>query len=189
MSITTNETIRTVELAEHIGEHVRLRGWLHAIRRLGGINFLLLRDGWGIAQAVISEESALAPLQAAGAGAESIIALEGEVVASEQAPAGVELHNPQITLLNAVTETLPAAMHKRALKTSLPTLLDHAVVLNRHPSRRAIFRLAAAVMAGFRQTLLMKHFTEVQTPKIVASATEGGANVFPVSYFAQTAYL
>ncbi|MCB0031947.1 MAG: hypothetical protein KDE28_28750, partial [Anaerolineales bacterium] len=91
MSITTNETIRTVALAEHIGEHVRLRGWLHAIRRLGGINFLLLRDGWGIAQAVISEESALAPLQAAGAGAESIIALEGEVVASEQAPAGVEL--------------------------------------------------------------------------------------------------
>jgi nondiscriminating aspartyl-tRNA synthetase len=68
-------------------------------------------------------------------------------------------------------------------------LLDHAVVANRHLDRRAIFRLAAGVMAGFRATLVDHHFTEVQTPKLVASATESGANVFQLDYFGRPAYL
>jgi nondiscriminating aspartyl-tRNA synthetase len=80
-------------------------------------------------------------------------------------------------------------LHKRTLKENLPVLLDHAVVANRHPTRQAIFRLAAGVMAGFRATLTARHFTEVQTPKIVASATESGANVFELGYFGRSAYL
>ena len=75
------------------------------------------------------------------------------------------------------------------LNAALPTLLDHAVVLNRHPARRAVFRLAAAAMSGFRATLNARHFTEVQTPKIVASATESGANVFQLDYFGRPAFL
>jgi len=63
------------------------------------------------------------------------------------------------------------------------------VVANRHPQRRAIFRLAAGAMAGFRATLNTRGFTEIQTPKIVASATEGGSNVFKIDYFGRPAYL
>jgi nondiscriminating aspartyl-tRNA synthetase len=179
--------IRTVEASAYVGEEVRLQGWLHNLRRLGGVNFIVLRDGWGTLQAVTENEADLAPL--AGLGLESVIALTGQVVASEQAAAGVELHRPQIEVITPITETPPVTLNKRKMKESLPVLLDHAVIANRHPARQAIFRLAAGVMAGFRATLAARHFTEVQTPKLVASATESGANVFELGYFGRSAYL
>jgi nondiscriminating aspartyl-tRNA synthetase len=110
-------------------------------------------------------------------------------VLSAQAPGGAELHDLQVELIAPVREPPPVALHKRELQASLPVLLDHAVVANRHPTRRALLRLGAGVMAGFRATLDAAGFTEIQTPKLVASATEGGANVFAVDYFGRTAYL
>ena len=183
------ETIRTTEVGQHVGQRVRLRGWVHNLRLLGGVNFLVLRDGWGTVQAVTQELADLAPLTDSGLGAESVIALEGRVVAEPQAPGGVELHDLAIQVLTPVAEPPPIPLNKRQIKAALPTLLDHAVVVNRHPARRAIFRLSAAAMAGFRATLGARGFTEVQTPKIVASATEGGANVFKIDYFGRPAYL
>jgi len=179
--------IRSVEASAYVGEEVRLQGWLHNLRRLGGVNFIVLRDGWGMLQAVTENEADLAPL--AGLSLESVIAVTGQVVASEQAAAGVELHRPQIEVITPITETPPVTLNKRTMKESLPVLLDHAVIANRHPARQAIFRLAAGVMAGFRATLAARHFTEVQTPKLVASATESGANVFELGYFGRSAYL
>ena len=75
------------------------------------------------------------------------------------------------------------------LDAALPTVLDHAPVTWRHPARRARWELAAASLRGFRATLDAQGFTEIQTPKLVASATESGASVFPVDYFGRTAYL
>ena len=181
------ERVFTVEIHRHEGRRVRLQGWLHAVRRMGGIAFLVVRDGWGTAQAVTEDEDDLAPLD--GLSEESVIAVEGVVVPSAQAPGGYELHEPRISVITPVSEPPPAALYKKRLNVALPTLLDHAVVFNRRPQRRAIFRLAAGTMAGFRATLDAQEFTEIQTPKLVASATEGGANVFAVDYFGQRAYL
>ncbi len=85
------ERIRTVEVGTHIGERVRVAGWLHSLRRLGGISFLVIRDGWGIIQAVAETEVELGPLQDGSIGLESIVAVEGDVVGETQAPGGVEL--------------------------------------------------------------------------------------------------
>src|SRR5262249_37084655 len=76
-----------------------------------------------------------------------------------------------------------------SMAASLPTMLDHAQVVWRHPAQQARWRLAAASMRGFRSTLADAGFTEVQTPKLVESATESGANVFEVDYFGRPAYL
>jgi nondiscriminating aspartyl-tRNA synthetase len=179
--------IRTTEAMAHVGETVCLRGWLHNLRRLGGINFVVLRDGWGTIQAVTEDESDLQPLE--GLTLESVITLCGEVVSTPQAPGGIELHRPQLAVLVPLKEPPPILLHKPQIKAGLPRQLDHAVITNRHPARRAVFRLAAGVMAGFRSTLTGLGFTEIQTPKIVASATEGGANVFSLDYFDRTAYL
>lgn len=181
------ETIRTVDASRHIGENVRFEGWLHNLRRLGGVSFIVLRDGWGTIQAVTEDETDLSPV--AGLSLESVIGLTGRVVANSQAPGGLELQQPVIKVITPVVETLPVPLQKRQLNAALPTLLDHAVVANRHPSRQAVFRLAAGAMAGFRETLTALHFTEVQTPKIVASATESGANVFKLDYFGRPAFL
>jgi nondiscriminating aspartyl-tRNA synthetase len=181
------ERVRTTEAANHVGERVRLAGWLHTLRRLGGINFLLVRDGWGLFQAVLETPEQMAPL--AGCQVESVIEVEGRVVAEPQAPGGAELRDCQVQVITPVTEPLPFAINKRELKVGLDTFLDHATVGLRHPARRALFRLASGVMAGFREFLRSEGFTEVQTPKIVGSATEGGANVFRIDYFGRPAYL
>ncbi len=180
-------TIRTIEAGSYVGQQVRLMGWLHNVRRLGGVNFVVIRDGWGTLQAVTESEADLAPI--AELNLESVIVLTGVIVATPQAPGGVELHQPRISVITPVTEPAPVPLQQKRLKAGLPTLLDHAVVANRHPLRRAVFRLAAGAMAGFRATLAAEHFTEVQTPKIVASATESGANVFALNYFEGQAFL
>lgn len=179
--------IRSVEASAHIGQTIRLIGWLHNVRRLGGVTFIVLRDGWGTIQAVTESENDLVALQEIGL--ESIIELTGTVVTTTQTSSGIELHHPQLVVLVPVTTSPPIPLQKSNIKAGLPLLLNHAVVANRHPQRKAIFKLAAGAMAGFRATLNAQHFTEVQSPKIVASATESGANVFELNYFGKPAYL
>ena len=175
--------IRSTECQQYIGSEVVLQGRIQAVRQMGGVTFVVLRDGWGTAQAVYEQEpEKMPPLEA-------VVRLGGTVTAMPQAPNGVELHKPEIELLVEPAAPLPVAMHKRRLKAALPTLLDNGVVLNRHPQRRAVFRLSAGVMAAFRSYLNSQHFTEIQSPKLVASATEGGANVFELGYFGRPAYL
>jgi nondiscriminating aspartyl-tRNA synthetase len=181
--------VLTAEVRAHAGQRVSVQGWLHSWRRMGAVQFLVVRDGSGLIQAVAESPAEVQALTAAGAALESVIGVEGQVVPSAQAPGGVELHDLRVELIAPVREPPPVALHKRELRASLPVLLDHAVVANRHPTRRALLRLGAGVMGGFRATLETAGFTEIQTPKLVASATEGGANVFSVDYFGRTAYL
>lgn len=183
------ERIRSTEMAQHLGQRVRAAGWLHTLRRLGGISFLILRDGWGTVQVTLQDEEALRPLDAGQVGPESVLAIEGTVQANPQAPDGLELVDPVIQVISPVSEVPPLTINKRQIKAQLSTLLDHAVIANRHPTRQAIFRLAAGAMAGFRAALNAQAFTEIQSPKIVASATESGANVFKLDYFGTPAYL
>jgi nondiscriminating aspartyl-tRNA synthetase len=181
------ERIYTSELGRHGGEQVRLAGWLHALRRLGTVNFLVLRDARGTAQVVVDSAEALHALD--GLLPETVLEVEGTVVAEPQAPGGFEVHDPRFTVVSPVRDTLPVTLNKPVIKASLPTFLDHAGVGLRHPAKRALLRLGAGIMAGFRQTLTGLGFTEIQTPKLVESATEGGANVFKVDYFGRPAYL
>jgi len=181
------QRVRTTEAAGHIGRQVRLQGWLHQFRELGKINFLIIRDGWGTFQAIVEEPAALEALRAVQV--ESVIEVRGVVTAEAQAPGGAELRATEVTILEPVLEPPPIEVNKREMKAALETFLDHAVIGLRHPRRRAILRLAAAAMAGFRATLDEMGFVEIQTPKILGSATEGGANVFTVDYFGQPAYL
>ena len=181
------QRIRTTGARDLVGQRVRMAGWLHRLRKLGGISFLVLRDGYGMFQAVIDDAAVLAGL--ADVQPESVIEVEGMVVAEAQAPGGLELHNCQVRLITPVRETLPFEINKKVLKPGIDVFLDHAPVGLRHPVKQATFRLFAGILAGFRRYLSGEGFTEIQTPKLVGTATEGGANVFPVKYFGETAYL
>jgi nondiscriminating aspartyl-tRNA synthetase len=175
------ERILTTELSGHAGSRVRLAGWLHHQRRLSRVSFLVLRDRAGLAQIVLGEPLDLMP--------ETVLEVEGEAVASEQAPGGVEVRRATIRIVAEPVEAPPVELRRPELKESLPTLLDHAPVAWRHPREREKLRLAARTIAGFRAALTRLDFTEIQTPKLVAAATEGGANVFTVDYFGREAYL
>ncbi|GCE10849.1 aspartate--tRNA(Asn) ligase [Tengunoibacter tsumagoiensis] len=181
--------ILTSAIPSHVGERICISGWLQSLRQMGGITFLILRDGWGTIQAVTEHAQELAPLTEGQAGLESLLTIEGLVVSEPQAPGGVELHELHIEVVLPIQEIPPLSLNKRKISANIATLLDHAVIANRHPTRRAIFRLSAGVMASFRQTLSERHFTEIQTPKIVAASTESGANVFELDYFGRPAFL
>ena len=181
------QRIRTIQLGEHVGERVTLMGWLHQLRALGKISFVIVRDGYGLAQAMTQDAAVLAALR--GLANESVIQVEGTVVSEPQAPNGNELHDLSIHVLTPVTETTPFPINKPFVEATLDSFLDHAPIGLRHPRRRALLRLSAAVMAAFREFLNGEGFTEIQSPKLVASATESGANVFAVDYFGKKAYL
>ena len=178
------ERIRTTEAVQHVGQRVKLAGWLHALRKMGSLSFLVVRDGFGTFQAVLQDVSALAHCQV-----ESILEVEGLVVTEPQAPGGVELRDCAVRVLVPIAEPPPLSINKREIKASLDVFLNHAPVGLRHPAQRALFRIQAGLMAAFRAHLTSQGFTEVQTPKLVGSATESGANVFAVDYFGQKAYL
>jgi nondiscriminating aspartyl-tRNA synthetase len=181
------ERIWSTDLRKHPGERVRIAGWLHRLRRLGGVSFLILRDARGLAQVVV-DDPALAE-RLGRLPAESVLRVEGTVVAESQAPDGIEVRDPTVDVLAEAAAPPPFDLFRPTLNAQLPTMLDHAAVALRHPRQRAIFRLGAAALHGFRATLRALEFVEVQTPKIVAAATESGANVFPIDYFGRTAYL
>jgi len=181
------ERIRTTDAAGYVGQEVRLQGWLHQFRALGKVNFLIVRDGWGTFQAFVDDEATLATMH--GVGVESIIEVRGRVIAEPQAPGGVELHETRVAIMEAVHEPPPVEINKREMRAALDTYLEQAAVGLRHPKRRAILRIEAAMIAGFRDHLGAQGFTEIHTPKILGAATEGGANVFTVDYFGRPAFL
>jgi nondiscriminating aspartyl-tRNA synthetase len=180
------ERVRSEELAARVGQRVRVVGWLQSLRRLGAISFVIVRDGTGLVQAVADEER-LGPL--ADAPPESVVAVRGEVHAEPQAPGGVELRDIAIEVIAEAVAPPPIQLGKKLANAPLPSLLEHAVVANRAPQRRSVFRIGAAAMRGFRAALDAERFVEIQSPKLVESATEGGANVFTVDYFGRAAYL
>ncbi len=175
--------ILSTQLAAHAGEPVTLAGWVHRRRQLKSVAFLVLRDRAGLAQVVA------APALLAGFPEESVVRVTGLAKANPGAPGGVEVVEPVIEPLSDPAEPPPFDLYRPELSAALPTLLDHAPVALRHPRQREIFRISARAAAGFRTTLDALDFTEIHTPKLVASATESGANVFGIDYFGRPAYL
>ncbi len=180
--------VLAADLHRHVGEQVRIAGWLHRRRELKSVTFLVLRDRSGLAQAVVPA-SADAGGPAQDLPEETVIEVAGTVTASAQAPGGVEITSPVITPLSAPAAPPPFDLYRPTLTAGLPTVLDHAPTTLRHPVLKAGFEIAAASVAGFREAMDGLGFTEVHTPKIVESATESGANVFSIDYFGRPAYL
>src|SRR5258708_291668 len=114
------ERIWTSQLKEYAGEIVRLSGWLHRLRRVGGIGFLGLRGARGTAEGVVEEPAELAGVSRLSH--ESVRAIEGRVVAEPQAPGGFELHESRITILVEATAPPPFDLFRPALKAQLPTI-------------------------------------------------------------------
>lgn len=181
------QRILAKELKEHINEKIKMAGWVHSIRQLSKVNFLLLRDATGFAQAVVDSKPQMQMLSKLHM--ESVVEVEGKVVAEKNAPGGFEIHAPEIRVISEVKDVVPFPINKAALNANLDTFLDHAAYGLRHPEKRAIFKITAEIMRGFRNFLSDRGFTEIATPKIVASATESGANVFALNYFDRKAYL
>jgi nondiscriminating aspartyl-tRNA synthetase len=177
----------STNLVARAGEQVRIAGWLHHQRQLAKVTFALVRDAKGIAQVVVEDDRLRARVGTMLP--ETVVVVDGMAVRTEQAPGGVEIHEPEFRVLSSPSEPPPFELRRPKLNAQLPTLLDNAALAQRHPRHQATTRIAAASVSGFRSTLDALGFTEIHTPKIVSSATENGANVSSVDYFGRPAYL
>ena len=177
------QRILSTELPAHAGERVTVAGWVHRRRLLKSVAFLIVRDAAGFTQVVTGPDDLRELTE------ESVVEVTGTVTANADAPAGAELTAPRIRVLSAVTVPLPLELHRPALTATLPTQLDHAALALRHPAKARALRVAAAATGGFRAALAAQRFVEIHTPKIVASATESGTNVFRIDYFGRPGYL
>ncbi|HEX2133749.1 MAG TPA: aspartate--tRNA(Asn) ligase [Actinophytocola sp.] len=179
--------VLAADLPRHVGARVRIAGWVHRRRELKSVTFVVVRDRTGLAQVVTSSSDPLSGLSSLSE--ETVVEVFGTVTANAQAPGGHELTEPEFGLLSDPAVPPPFDLYRPNLPASLPTVLDNAPVALRHPRLRERFAVTAASVAGFRSTLDGLGFTETHTPKIVASATESGANVFGIDYFGRRAYL
>jgi nondiscriminating aspartyl-tRNA synthetase len=174
--------VLAAELPRHAGQTVEISGWLHRVRELKSVSFLIIRDRSGLAQVVITPPYEL-PAE------ESVLRICGRVIANPQAPGGAEITDPTIEILGPAQQQAPFDLYRPTVPAGLPTILDHAPVALRHPRLKAVHSIAAAAVAGFRSVLDEQGFTEIHTPKVVESATESGANVFALDWFGRPAFL
>lgn len=177
------------QVAEHIGKEVTMQGWLHKKRLLGGLTFINLRDRSGLTQIVVQDKDEVEKLRGLQIG--TVIAVTGSVTKEERAPGGAEIHDPTITVLVPVTDEPPIEIDKPISHKPehLDTLFEQRVIGLRNIQEQKIFKIRASVLRLFRDYLTSQDFTEIQTPKLIGAAPEGGTEVFKLDYFGQEATL
>lgn len=177
------------DIPQHIGEQITIAGWLHKKRLLGGMNFLTVRDRSGIAQNVIQSKDEIEKLRGMQIG--TVVSFTGTVVADERAPGGAELHDVVVEVLSPVTEEPPIEVDKPIGHKSenLDTLFEYRVLNLRNLQEQKIFKIRASLVREIRNYLYSNEFVEIDTPKLLGQATEGGSEVFKLDYFGQTATL
>lgn len=179
--------IQPEELSGHIGQTVLLRGAIHKIRRMHSFAFVLLRGRRSVTQCVFSEEFSRFALE--DICEECCVELTGEVVAEARSRTGCEVRALDVDVLSRPEEPLPIVINNRELPATLESLLDHRPLTLRRPEQRAIFRVQAAIEGAFRAYCQSEGMTSIHAPRIVSAGAEGGANLFPLDYFGEMAYL
>lgn len=179
------------EIKDNLGKEVQVRGWVHRIRELGKISFILLRDVSGIAQLVVnagsgSEEVAQTASQLT---LESVLSVRGIVAKNEKAPGGFEVQVSDIELVARAEPDLPLAVNQDPDKVSLDAILDYRMVSLRNPKILSVFRLQSAILKLFAEHMRSEGFTEIKTSKLIGTGTEGGTGLFAVEYFDTRVFL
>ena len=186
--MTTTETeqpklVRTLtrDLGQFDNQQVRLQGFVHARRDLGGVQFIVLRDKSGIAQCVGSHLDLPLP--------ESSVEIIGTVKAHQKAPGGYEVQIESMKVLSAAIQASPLEIPKMEWNVNPETMLDYRYVSVRGLRERAALKVQGEIVYAFHTYLRGQGFTEISTPKIVSAGAEGGANLFKLDYFGEQAYL
>jgi len=168
---------------------VELAGWVHDIRALGKIKFILLKDVSGIIQvtAVKSKVSEDVFSEIDKLSRESVVYVKGKVVDSKQAPGGKEIIPEEVKLLAKALE--PAIDVTDFSKTELPKRLDYRFLDLHRKTTQAIFKIESTLLQAFREFMIKEGAVEAVFPSIIGSSSEGGTEVYKLKYFEKDAFL
>lgn len=176
------------ELSHLVGKQVCLQGWVNNLRPLGKLTFLILRDRSGFAQITIQDSKEAKKVVHLQPG--SILKIIGTVAATTQADFGIEVVDPKMEILVAISDPPPLEYYKPEIHADLECILDHRSVALRNRQIQAVFKIQAEIVHAYR---LYMHDTvkavEYFSPNIIGASSEGGAEFFNVDYFGYTATL
>jgi nondiscriminating aspartyl-tRNA synthetase len=169
---------------------VTICGWVHEIRDLGGITFLIVRDREGLVQVTLFKKTIDKNVleTARNISRESVVAVTGNIKKEAKAPNGYELIPTEIKVLGKAESPLPMDTTGK-VDADLDTRLDARFMDMRRPYTQSIFRIRHLLQKSIREYLDREGFVEITTPKVVATATEGGTALFPITYFEREAFL
>ena len=170
--------------------HAEICGWVHEIRDLGGLAFFLIRDRTGIIQVTIPKKKASEKVLATAkqVSRESVVRVAGLVKAIDKAPGGRELVPDTFEIISLAETPLPLDVSEK-VPAELDTRLDARFLDVRRPRVAAVFQIRSAAMYIINDYFHKAGFLNIATPKIVAAATEGGTELFPIAYFDKEAFL
>lgn len=181
----TNEVDKSLD-----GSEVTLAGWVHEVRDLGKLKFIVLRDRGGFMQVTAkketTDEKVLETVDSLSK--ESVIKVTGKVTENSKAPGGIELVPTSIEVIAGSLSPLPLDVTEK-VDADLDTRLNNRFMDVRKPKVAAIFKIRAKVQEAFREYFTKKDFIEINPPSIIAAASEGGTNLFAISYFESEAFL
>lgn len=175
------ERILAKDIASMVGQDIMVSGWIHRIRDLGGVTFIILRDRSGQCQLVTNEEVTLTQ--------ETVVRAYGRVAANEKAPGGYELSLDRFEVLGEAAPELPFSVNGDPAKVGIELILDNRMISLRNPKILSIFRLQASLVQYFAEYLRSRDFTEIKSSKMIGTGTEGGTSVFTVEYFDRKVFL
>jgi len=182
--------MHSIDISPETKGEVEVTGWIHEIRDLGGITFLLLRDREGITQITLPKRKISKEIleKVKKASRESVLRVKGNVQEDGRAPNGFEILPSSIEILAMAKSPLPLDPTEK-VSAEIETRLDQRFLDMRRPRVKAIFMIRSYALRAIREFFYKESFIEVNTPKIVATATEGGTALFPISYFEREAFL
>src|SRR5690242_19753526 len=179
------------DASKRVGECISLRGFVHAIRNQKAVQFIVLRDHTGLIQIVAERSDANKPLneQTAQLTRESTVQVTGVVVSNPNVKLGqLEVQLQTLSVDSISDATLPIDLFGRT-ETDVDKRLDWRFLDLRQPENQLIFRVQTTVEMAMREFWISNRFVEIHTPKIMGSPSEGGAELFTLEYFGQTASL
>ena len=176
------------EAKERLGETVTIAGWVTRTRELSRFRFIVLRDRTGEIQVTVKLDDAGTEMSGLQLGREDVASVKGRAVASEIVHAGVEFIPDSIEVLSRAQQPLPFDLFG-SVKAELETRLNYRFMDFRTPRTSAIFRVQHELLTAFRRFLTERGYLEIQPPCIIASASEGGADLFRLPYFEREAFL
>jgi aspartyl-tRNA synthetase len=168
-----------------IGQKVIFGGWVEDLRKLGKMTFLTVRDVTGLAQVIVKDD---ASKEVEGITRQSVIRIEGKIQETKAHDFECEVKAEKIDVLSNAVHPLPIDPIGR-LESNIDNRLNARALDMRNQKTASIFKLRHHVLDSIRKTLSEEKFIEITTPKIIGSASEGGANLFSLEYFGKKAYL
>ncbi|HXW02177.1 MAG TPA: aspartate--tRNA(Asn) ligase [Candidatus Nitrosotenuis sp.] len=166
------------------GQQIVIGGWIEDLRKLGKLTFLTVRDVTGRAQVIVKDENAIPDDMTR----QSVVLIKGTIQSTKARDFTFEIKADDIDILTKAVHPLPIDPIGR-LESNIDNRLNARALDLRNQRVAAIFKIRHHVLASLRKTLAQKRFIEITTPKIIGSASEGGANLFSLEYFGKKAYL